>query len=284
MKLISFSRDGEPQVGALLGSGQVLDLTLASGGRIRDMKSVLADPRAAQTLLDLGGRGLDLASLTLLPPVPEPDKIICVGVNYDEHRLETGRSESAYPVLFTRFANTLIPSGAALVRPRVSEMFDFEGELAVIMGRRARHVSEDEALAYVGGYACFVDATVRDWQRHTHQFTPGKNFVGTGAIGPWLTTADEVPDPSALELVTRLNGVEVQRAPTRQMIFSVQRLIAYISTFTELVPGDVIATGTPSGVGHARKPPLYMKAGDELEVEITGLGSLRNPVADEAHS
>lgn len=245
------------------------------------MKDLLSEPDLTRQLALAEGPSYALSELHLLPPVPDPDKILCVGVNYDEHRKETGRSESAYPVLFTRFSNTLVAHGQPLVRPSASEQFDFEGELAVVIGRSARHVSEAEALSCVGGYACFVDATLRDWQRHTHQFTPGKNFLHTGGFGPWLTTRDEIPDPQALMLETRLNREVVQASSTGLMIFGVARLIAYISSFTELVPGDLIATGTPSGVGHARKPPLYMKAGDVLEVEISGLGTLRNPVVDE---
>ena len=248
------------------------------------MRDIFENFEAAKACLKSATSELELSELDLLPPIPNPEKILCVGVNYDEHRKETGRSESQYPVLFTRFANTLVPHRGPLLKPSVSEMFDFEGELAVIIGRRAHRVPESEALSYVGGYSCFVDATVRDWQKHTHQFTPGKNFPSTGAFGPWITTADEVPDPQKLELVTRLNRTEVQRSSTGAMIFSVASLIAYISTFTELVAGDVIATGTPSGVGHARTPPLYMKAGDELEVEISGLGTLTNPVSGETHS
>ncbi len=281
MKLLSFAREGRTSVGALAADGRVIDLTQASAGRLSSMKEALGDLEATRTWIKAGAPSVELDALVLLPPVPDPQKILCVGVNYDEHRKETGRSESAYPVLFTRFTNTLIPHRAPLLRPKVSETFDFEGEMAVVIGRRARRVAEHDALNHVGGYACFVDATLRDWQRHTHQFTPGKNFPSTGAFGPWITTADEIPDPQALELVTRLNGTEVQRSSTSAMIFSVAALIAYISEFTELVPGDVIATGTPSGVGHARKPPLYMKDGDVLEVEISVLGVLENPVQDE---
>lgn len=280
MKLLSFAREGRTSVGALAADGRVIDLTQASAGRLSSMKEALGDLEATRTWIKAGAPSVELDALVLLPPVPDPQKILCVGVNYDEHRKETGRSESAYPVLFTRFTNTLIPHRAPLLRPKVSETFDFEGEMAVVIGRRARRVAEHDALNHVGGYACFVDATLRDWQRHTHQFTPGKNFPSTGAFGPWITTADEIPDPQALELVTRLNGTEVQRSSTSAMIFSVAALIAYISEFTELVPGDVIATGTPSGVGHARKPPLYMRPDDRLEVEISGVGTLRHPIQD----
>lgn len=279
MKLLSFAREGRTSVGALAADGRVIDLTQASAGRLSSMKEALGDLEATRTWIKAGAPSVELDALVLLPPVPDPQKILCVGVNYDEHRKETGRSESAYPVLFTRFTNTLIPHRAPLLRPKVSETFDFEGEMAVVIGRRARRVAEHDALNHVGGYACFVDATLRDWQRHTHQFTPGKNFPSTGAFGPWITTADEIPDPQALELVTRLNGTEVQRSSTSAMIFSVAALIAYISEFTELVPGDVIATGTPSGVGFAMKPPVFLRPGDVVECAIEGIGAIRNRLA-----
>lgn len=283
MKLVSFLREGSSSVGAVEGD-RILDLGADPSGRRRGMRDLLRDPAQTLRLVEAGGPTLALTAVRLLPPVPDPDKILCVGVNYDEHRKETGRAESEHPVLFTRFANTLVPDGAPLLRPPVSEQFDFEGELAVVIGRSAHRVSAAEALEYVGGYACFVDATLRDWQRHTHQFTPGKNFLGTGGFGPWLVTTDELPDPQALSLTTRLNGAVVQSSGTDVMIFGVAELIEYISTFTELVPGDVIATGTPSGVGHARKPPLYMRPGDTLEVEISGVGTLSHPIRDAAYS
>lgn len=221
-------------------------------------------------------------AVMLLPPIPRPDKILCVGVNYVAHREETGRSESKYPVLFTRFANTQVGHGQPLVRPRVSTMFDFEGELAVVIGRAGRHIPKERALEHVAGYACYMDASVRDWQQHTPQFTPGKNFVGTGGFGPFLVTAEEVGDPSKLELSTTVNGQRMQHATTDLMIFDVPALIAYITTFTELMPGDVIATGTPGGVGWKRTPPIYLKPGDVVEVSISRVGQLRSPVIGEA--
>jgi 2-keto-4-pentenoate hydratase/2-oxohepta-3-ene-1,7-dioic acid hydratase in catechol pathway len=222
-----------------------------------------------------------LEGVQLLPPIPDPDKILCVGINYVAHRDETGRSETPYPTLFTRFANTQVGHGQALVRPLASTEFDYEAELAIVIGKRGRHVRKEDALSLVAGYSCYQDATLRDWQRHTSQFTPGKNFVATGGFGPWLVTADEVPDPSKLTVVGRLNGLEMQRSGTDLLIFDIPELIAYITTFTELVPGDVVSTGTPGGVGSKRKPPVWMKAGDIFEVEVTGVGVLRNPVKDE---
>jgi 2-keto-4-pentenoate hydratase/2-oxohepta-3-ene-1,7-dioic acid hydratase in catechol pathway len=167
------------------------------------------------------------------------------------------------------------------VRPRASTQLDFEGEMAVVIGRRGRHIAREDALAHVGGYTCFNDATLRDWQRHTTQFTPGKNFVATAGIGPWVTTADELPDPAQSEVSLTVNGAEMQRSTTDLLIFDVPALIAYISTFTELAPGDLIATGTPGGVGWKRDPAVFLRAGDVVEVTVRGVGTLRNVVADE---
>ncbi|HVG39827.1 MAG TPA: fumarylacetoacetate hydrolase family protein [Pyrinomonadaceae bacterium] len=276
MKLVSFQHEGKTSYGAVAGD-RLVDL----GGRYPTLQAAIEGGALAVLAAGDGAAGPTLAEIEFLPVVARPEKIICVGVNYHDHRIETGRTESEYPVLFTRFANTLAGHGRAIIRPRASTQLDYEGELAVVIGRRARHIKPADALSYVAGYSCFNDATLRDWQRHTHQFTPGKNFPATGALGPWLVTADEIPDPSQLTLVTRLNGEEMQRTTTREMIFDIPTLVAYISTFTELVPGDVIATGTPGGVGAKRTPPVWMKAGDEIEVEISGVGILRNRVADE---
>jgi 2-keto-4-pentenoate hydratase/2-oxohepta-3-ene-1,7-dioic acid hydratase in catechol pathway len=224
---------------------------------------------------------IPLSEITYLPPITNPRKIICIGINYEAHRVETGREKSPYPVVFTRFATTLVGHEEPIVRPRASECLDYEGELAVIIGREARHVKAERALEIVAGYACFNDASVRDWQYRNSQFTPGKNFDATGAFGPWMVTADEIPDPSQLELTTRVNGERVQHAFTSDMTFSVPQLIEYISTFCTLEPGDVIATGTPGGVGHERKPPLFLKPGDRVEVEIDKIGVLSNPVEAE---
>lgn len=277
MKLASFVQAGVPGIGLVDG---------------RDLIPLVSETRTEATMRTLIGRGrlphltgvrmgplMPLSSVELLPPVPDPGKIIGIGLNYHAHARETGAGLPAYPLFFARFAGAQVGHGACLVRPSVSEQFDFEGELAVIVGRRARYVDEAQALHYVAGYSCFADNAVRDFQRHSMTGMAGKNFPATGAFGPWMVTADEVPDPDRLEIITRLNGVEVQRGGTADMIFPVPRLIAYLSTVTELVPGDVIATGTPSGVGSARHPPLWLRPGDRLEVEIPGIGILSNPVA-----
>jgi 2-keto-4-pentenoate hydratase/2-oxohepta-3-ene-1,7-dioic acid hydratase in catechol pathway len=253
------------------------------GSRYVSLRAALAADALSEIEDHVAGRAVDLRleDVETLPVIPDPAKIPCVALNYETHRTETGREKSKYPALFLRFADTQVGNGRALWKPRASDQLDYEGELAVVIGRRARRVPVAEALRYIAGYACYNDASVRDWQRHTHQFTPGKNFPRTGALGPWMVTADAIPDPSRLTLVTRLNGQEMQRATTDQMIFSVPELIAYISEFTELGPGDVIATGTPGGVGFLRNPPVFMRPGDVVEVEISEIGILRNPIEAE---
>ena len=222
-----------------------------------------------------------LTGVRFLPLIPRPGALWCVGLNYEDHRLETGRAKADYPTLFTRFPASLLGHGEALVRPAVSPQLDYEAELAVVIGRPGRHLSEAEALDHVAGYSCFNDASVRDYQGHSSQFGPGKNFWRTGGFGPFLVTADEVPDPQNLPIETRLNGEVVQQSHTSQMTYPVRELIAYLSRIHPLEPGDVIATGTPSGVGVARDPQLFLKPGDVVEVEIGGVGVLRNGVVDE---
>lgn len=222
-----------------------------------------------------------LAGVRFAPPVPRPGAIWCVGLNYEDHRLETGKARAEHPTLFMRFPVCLVGHGEAIRRPRVSEKLDYEGELAVVIGKTGRHIPEAEALEHVAGYACFDDASVRDYQAHSTQFGPGKNFFRTGGFGPWIVSADEIPDPQALAIETRLNGEVVQQSHTSRMTYPVRELVSYLSRITPLLPGDVIATGTPSGVGMARKPPLYMKPGDSVEVEIERVGILRNPVEAE---
>ncbi len=222
---------------------------------------------------------LRLADVTLLPVVENPTKIICVGLNYVSHRTETKRPDTEYPSLFTRFTDTQVGHGSLLLKPSFSTKFDYEGELALVIGRGGRHIAEKDVAGHIAGYACYNDATVRDWQRHTHQWMPGKNFPATGAFGPALVTPDEIPDLDAAMLTTRLNGQVMQQAPIGDLIFSIPVIVSYISKFTPLYPGDVIATGTPGGVGDRRDPPVYMKDGDVIEVEIDHIGTLSNVVA-----
>ena len=207
-------------------------------------------------------------------------KILCVGVNYRPHIEEMGREIPEYPVVFVRFPGSLVNDGEPMLRPRVSEQYDFEGELAIVIGKVARHVSRADAYDHIGGYCCFMDGSVRDWQRHTGQFTAGKNFERSGAIGPMVPAA-QIQDPTALQLTTRVNGKLMQEGRISELVFDIPALVEYCSTFTELQPGDIIATGTPGGVGAARKPPVWLRAGDLVEVEIPSLGVLSNPVRDE---
>ena len=225
---------------------------------------------------------LPLSALTLLPPVPDTGRIFCVGLNYVAHREETGRKPTDHPVIFARFAPSVVGHNQPVILPRESSSFDFEGELGVVIGKAGRRIPESRALEHVAGYACFMDGSIRDWQSHTQQFTPGKNFDRSGAFGPWLVSADELGDPNAgLKLETRLNGQVVQSTTTDLMIFPVPVVINYLSAFTQLDPGDVIATGTPGGVGFKRTPPLFMRAGDRIEVEIDRVGLLANSVQAE---
>ncbi len=281
MKLASFLAGGNPAFGVVEGDG-IVDMTRRLGGRFASLREALAADALDDIRRAAAGAPPDyrLAEVTLLPVIPDPQRIVCVGINYRSHAEETGRDISPAPSVFLRLADTLIGHGAALVRPKVSKMFDFEGELAVVIGRPGRHVAEADALTYVAGYTCFVDGSVRDYQKFS--VTSGKNFPATGPLGPVLVTSDEIPDPTRLTLVTRLNGVEMQRSGTDMLIYSIPKVIKFVSDFTSLAPGDVIATGTPAGVGHRRNPPLWMKPGDVLEVEISGIGTLRNPVIDEA--
>jgi len=225
---------------------------------------------------------IDLEKVELLPPVPNPGKIICVGLNYVDHSLESGFTVPDYPTIFTRFASSLIGSGASIIRPVVSTQLDYEGEMVAVIGAAGRHIAENRALDHVAGYSIFNDASVRDYQRKSPQWTIGKNFDSTGAFGPYFVTADEIPPGGkGLRIQTRLNGGTVQDASTDDMVFSVAQLISILSEAITLSPGDIIVSGTPAGVGMARKPPLFMKHGDICEVEIEGLGILRNTVEDE---
>lgn len=284
MRFISFIRGGRPGFGAVVEAGLV-DLTGHLAPHVRTLREAVKADLLGQSARIVSHRGAELAfsDVTLLPVITDPAKILCIGLNYETHRAETKRPEAAHPAVFVRFGDSQVAHGQPLVKPAVCEKFDYEGELAVVIGRGGRNIPESRAMDHVAGYACYNDATARDYQRHTHQFTPGKTFPGTGAFGPMLVTADEVGDYRDMPIETRLNGEVVQKATLADLIFPVPRIIAYLSQFTPLSPGDVIATGTPGGVGDRREPPRYLKAGDLLEVEIGPLGVLRNPViAEEA--
>jgi 2-keto-4-pentenoate hydratase/2-oxohepta-3-ene-1,7-dioic acid hydratase in catechol pathway len=280
MRAASFELDDRATYGVVRDG----HLTEASDGfreTFPDLRAVLEAQAIGALDADAGGDVRAVDDVDFLPPIPNPDKVLCIGVNYRPHIEEMGRGVPDRPVVFVRFSGSQTGHGRPVVRPQISEQFDFEGELAVVIGRRARHVQRAQALQYVAGYCCFMDGSVRDWQWHSSQFTAGKNFHESGAMGPYLVTADEIPDPSALTLCTYVNGELVQQGSTRELIFDVPYLIEYCSSFAELLPGDVIATGTPGGVGAARKPPLWLRHGDRVEVEISGVGRLQNPVLDE---
>ena len=281
MKLVTFEANGKVSYGSLAGD-RITDLGKTFGSRFADIRAVLeagALPELAKAAS--GSPTHALADVKLLPVITNPQKIFCVGLNYKTHVAETKRTDSEYPAIFTRFADTLVAHGAPMIKPKISERFDFEGELALVIGKGGRNITQANAFEHIAGYACFNDGSVRDWQRHTHQWTPGKNFPGTGAFGPCLVTRDEVPDLNAQSITTRLNGQVVQQATFADLIFTVPVIIEYLSRFTPLMPGDVIATGTPGGVGDRREPPLYMKDGDVVEVDISSIGLLRNVVKNE---
>lgn len=282
MRLVSFERKGRRSYG-VASKGGVREVSNALRKRYADLRAVLAADALAELDADTGGREFAAGAVRYVPVITNPEKIICVGVNYRPHIEEMGREVPDHPVVFVRFPGSLVGHDEPILRPEVSEQFDFEGELAIVIGRRARHVSQEAALDYVAGYCCFMDGSIRDWQRHTPQFTPGKNFQESGAMGPYLVTCDDIGDPSALSLTTRVNGEVMQHGQVADLVFNIPYLIEYCSTFAELQPGDVIATGTPGGVGAARTPPLWLTDGDVVEVEIPGVGLLRNPVAAEAH-
>jgi 2-keto-4-pentenoate hydratase/2-oxohepta-3-ene-1,7-dioic acid hydratase in catechol pathway len=279
MKILSFRAGGAESFGVVSGAG-VVDAGKRLG--LPDLRSLLAAGRLGDLeALQSASPDHALDAIEYRPVVPNPEKTICVGLNYRLHVKETGRDLPEYPWIFTRFPGSVVGAGQPMLRPRESDKFDYEGELALVIGTAGRRISRQDALKHVAGYACYNEGSIRDWQRHSNQYTPGKNFDRSGAFGPWMVTADEIPDPAALTLQTRLNGQVMQDTPVSDLIFDVPALIAYVSTFTQLVPGDVLVTGTPGGVGFARKPPVYMKDGDTVEVEISGIGTLRNPVADE---
>ncbi|GGL81057.1 fumarylacetoacetate hydrolase family protein [Wenxinia marina] len=275
MRFVSFTRDGAASWGRIGPDGAIIDL----GAHETDLKSAIA---AGKLSADLDGPSLARGEVRLLPIVPNPAKFLCVGHNYESHRVETGRDPTDHPSIFTRFADTLIGADDPIVRPTASTDLDYEAELAVVIGRGGRNIPEAEAMDHIAGYTCFNDASVRDWQWHSRQFTPGKNFPGTGPLGPELVTPDEIDDLPSVRVESVLNGTVMQSATLDHMLFPVPVIIAYISQFTPLAPGDVIATGTPGGVGAKRTPPVWMAPGDTIEVRISGVGTLSSTVVAEA--
>jgi len=280
MKIASYVKDGVPGYGVVIDDG-IAPLAPHLPGLPESLRSALTQHAfpALHSAAAAARAEFALDDVRLAPVIPHPDKVLCIGINYRSHARETGRDTAADPALFSRLDRTLLGHGAAMIRPANSKAFDFEGELAVIIGKPGRLITPDNALQHVAGYTCFNDGSVRDYQKHS--VTAGKNFDATGPLGPWMVTCDEIPDPTRLELTTRLNGQVVQHSRTDVLIHSIPTIIAYCSSFTTLAPGDVIATGTPEGVGARRTPPLWMKPGDVVEVEVSGIGTLRNPVASE---
>jgi 2-keto-4-pentenoate hydratase/2-oxohepta-3-ene-1,7-dioic acid hydratase in catechol pathway len=282
MKLISYEHAGHESWGAVSGD-QVLDLATASGQAT--LAEFIASPAFSdrEALASSSAPGPLLADVDLLPVIPRPEKIVCAVRNYMDHHQEVlaagmQRELAEFPPIFLRVWRSQVGHDQPIVRPTVSESLDWEGELAVVIGQGGRDIPEADAWDHVAGYSCYNDASVREWQFHAKQIASGKNFEGTGAFGPWLVTSDEIEPGRTLGIETRLNGEVVQSSDTGNMIFPIPRLINYASTIFTLVPGDVIVTGTPAGVGWSKKPPRFMKPGDVVEVEVEGIGVLRNPV------
>ena len=280
MKLASYIADGKESYGVVTGDG-VITMNDRFGGHAASLREALAGdllPRIKEAATQ-GRADHKLSDIKFLPVIPNPEKILCVGINYKSHAAEHGTEAPKLPNIFTRFVNTLVAHEGEMLRPKVSTSFDFEGELALVIGKGGRHIKAADALNHVAGYTCFCDGSVRDFTKYS--LVASKNFLGTGPLGPWIVTADEIPDPTKLTLVTRLNGKEMQRSGTDMLIHSIPAIIEFCSVFTPLSPGDIIATGTPDGIGAKQNPPVWMKAGDVLEIEISGIGTLRNTVVEE---
>jgi 2-keto-4-pentenoate hydratase/2-oxohepta-3-ene-1,7-dioic acid hydratase in catechol pathway len=282
LKYVSFQTGSHTSYGVVQGE-RVLDLGPLMGERAPDLKRLIAAGLlgAAADVAAMHNADLPLAELELLPVIPNPGKIVCVGLNYRDHVTETNRVVTESPTVFLRVPSSQVGHAQDIVVPTESNRLDYEGEIALIIGKGGRRIPEAEAWGHIAGYACYNEGSVRDWQTATPQWTAGKNFWRTGAFGPWMVTSDEIAPGRTMTLVTRLNGAEMQRATTDMMIHAIPRQIAYISTFMPLEPGDVIVTGTPGGVGARRTPPVFMQPGDVVEVEVDAIGVLRNGVAAE---
>ncbi|MEQ8346518.1 MAG: fumarylacetoacetate hydrolase family protein [Sneathiellaceae bacterium] len=287
MSLLRFERNGLVALGSLDGE-EVVDLSAVNPDLPTDISALLRlgpaamEPVAAALRAAPAGARVPLADVTVLPPTMTPGKTLCLGLNYVDHAAESGREKPDYPVVFMRCPTSFVGYGQPMLRPKVSEQLDFEGELVAFVGRRGRHVPRDKAHDIIAGYSVFNDGSVRDYQRRTQQWTMGKNFDATGGFGPAFVAADQLP-PGAkgLKIQTRLNGQVVQDANTSDMVFDLAETISLLSACMTLEPGDLLVMGTPAGVGAARKPPLWMKPGDTCEVEIEGIGCLRNPIVQE---
>ena len=281
MKLATFRSAKGASYGAVTDKG-IVDLGKRLGNRYPDLKALIAGNGFAEAAKLLSEKAdFRTEEIGWLPVIPNPDKIVCVGLNYQDHVVETGRDNTEQPAIFLRLAESQVGHLQPIIRPRESTHMDFEAEIAVIIGTPGRRISQADAWKHIAGYSCYNDGSVRDWQRHTIQWTAGKNFAHTGGFGPWMVTADEIPPNTKMTLSCRLNGQQMQHATTEQMIFKIPKIIEYVSTWTTLVPGDVLVTGTPGGVGARRTPPLWMKPGDKVEVEIDQVGILENSIADD---
>lgn len=282
MKLASYQHNNAACYGVVEGDG-IVDLSRRIGARYPDIRTLLRHEGLDDARKAAAGQkpDLKLADVTMLPTIPNPGKIFCIGLNYEDHRKETRREKTEAPAVFVRFPESQVGHGQPILRPRESTKLDFEGEIAVIIGKPGRRISEKDSWGHIAGYSCYNDGSVRDWQWATTQWTAGKNFAATGGFGPWMVTSDEIPAETELTLITRLNGVEMQHTTTALLVHSIPSLIAHLSTWVPLEPGDVIVSGTPGGVGARREPPVWMKPGDVVEIEVSKVGILRNTIADD---
>jgi 2-keto-4-pentenoate hydratase/2-oxohepta-3-ene-1,7-dioic acid hydratase in catechol pathway len=281
VKLLTYRTAQGASFGVVTGKG-IVDLKRYLGNQYPDLKALIAGNGFADAAKHLSeAPDYKESDVTFLPVIPNPDRILCVGLNYQDHVVETGRDNTEQPAIFIRLPESQVGHKQPIVRPRESQNLDYEAEIAVIIGRPGRRISQKEAWSHIAGYSCYNDGSVRDWQRHTVQWTAGKNFAKTGGFGPWMVTADEIPPGTKMTLSCRLNGREMQHATTEQMIFRIPKIIEYVSAWTTLAPGDVLVTGTPGGVGARRNPPVWMKPGDKVEIEIDKVGVLENSIAED---
>jgi len=280
MKLATFKTAQGASYGIVTAKG-VVDLRRYLGNQFPDLKALIeADAFDQAKKYATEAPDYKTSDITWLPVIPNPGKIVCVGLNYQDHVVETKRDNTEQPAIFLRLPESQVGHKQPIVRPRESKDLDYEAEIAVIIGRPGRRISQADSWKHIAGYSCYNDGSVRDWQRHTIQWTAGKNFPNTGGFGPWMVTADEIPPGTVMTLSCRLNGERMQHATTEQMIFKIPKIIEYVSTWTTLQPGDVLVTGTPGGVGSRRTPPIWMKPGDKVEIEIDKVGVLENSIAD----
>jgi 2-keto-4-pentenoate hydratase/2-oxohepta-3-ene-1,7-dioic acid hydratase in catechol pathway len=281
MKLLSFTMQGQATYGAVKND-KIVDLGRVLKSKYSTLQHLLSEGLAdARKVVDTANAEIAIEDVSVLPPISEATKIVCIGLNYAAHAAESGNPIPPKPPVFSRWPDSFVGHDQVMIKPHESERYDWEAELCVVIGKRARRVPASQALSHVAGYTIVNEGSLRDWQHHSGQFIPGKNFYHSGAIGPWIVTTDEISDPSGLGISSKLNGKMMQNSNTSDLIFNVPTLIEYVSTFTQLEPGDMISTGTPEGVGAARKPPIFMKEGDTIEVSVEKIGTLRNTIKQE---